>query len=93
MTKALLKRIRGLKCGDVVEVLWLDSGAESGSNSSSLSERLLYGAVHGIVSNPHETLVLGMDVCTDDETSEGNRWGYVLVSCILRMTVLRRAKK
>lgn len=83
------RKVRGLKPGWVVEVLWVDSGRDTHSRRDELATRYTYGRVDAVLE---DTLRLAMDVCTgeDEHDDGGNRWGLIWIPSIKLVEVLRR---
>ena len=88
--RRLAKRLRP---GDVVEVLWLDSGRNAGEPVGLLRGRV-YGAVHSVVG---DELTLAMDY-SEDATGErvtndggSETYGVVWIPAILGCWRLTRA--
>lgn len=82
-----IRRARKLKPGQVVHVVWLDSGRESESRTIQLARRDLYGRVELVDG---DTLTLAMDVCVGEPDDGGNRWGAVWIPSVLEVYVLGR---
>lgn len=76
-----IRRAYKLKRGEVVAILWLDSGRDSNTKTAKLATRWTYGRVDAIED---ETLRLAMDVCTgqDEHDDSGNHWGLIWIPSI-----------
>ena len=87
--KKARKHARRLSPGELVEVLWIDSGRDASARSAELAKRLVYGRVDAVTG---DTLRLAMDVCTgaDEHEDGGNHWGLIWIPSVLRVSKLRR---
>jgi hypothetical protein len=93
MSKAAIKKAQKLKVGELVAVLWLDSGRNSHTKNTKLATRWTYGRV--AESEDEETLVLAMDVCTgqDEHDDAGNQWGQVWIPSVREIVILEPKKR
>lgn len=84
-----MAKIRLPKVGDVVGILWLDSGKNySGTEDDAKKEVLAECEVFGRVKDVSDKrILLATDTCTNDSDRENDSWEMVWIPAILKVTV------